>query len=129
MGHPSCLNIILSRTIGPVLIIFGMLHRRFRRQEILNFMTPIPRGDNFGVKGVKLSISLKIFFQSLLLGIDKINIVYSSDDQEMFYLNCKCHDPRGRPVSAIFQPYNDGQAFLCFVLAIFKSYSKNALFL
>ena len=26
---------------------------RVRRQEIVNFMTPTPRGDNFGMKSVK----------------------------------------------------------------------------
>ena len=32
---------------------------RVRRQEIINFMTPIPRGGNLGVKSVKFMYFLK----------------------------------------------------------------------
>ena len=87
---------------------------RVRRQEIVNFMTPHPKGRNCGGKKCKIDVFLKKS-SSLLPGIDQTNQVCSNDDQGRVYQNCKFHDPRGRGSCARVWPY--------------KSWSKNALFL
>ena len=59
-GRPSSsVNIFFSRTTGPILTKFCMNIYWVRRQKIVNFMTPIPRGGNFGVKSVKLMYFLE----------------------------------------------------------------------
>ena len=59
---------------------------RVRRQEIVNFMTPVPRGGNFGVKSVKLILKKS---SSPLPGIVQTKLIYSNDDQGRVYF----HDP------------------------------------
>ena len=46
-----------------------------RRCEIVNFITPQPKGSLMGVKNVKLTYSLKIVFPTLVHGSDKLYIV------------------------------------------------------
>ena len=84
-----------------------------KREEIVNFMTPFPRGGNFGVIRVKLMYFLLIFFSILEHGSEKLS--YSNDDQGRVYQNCKFHDPWGRGPCTRAWPY--------------KSYSENAFIL
>ena len=56
---------------------------RVRRQEIANFMTPIQKRGNFGVK----SGNLMHLVENLLWGMVQTNLVCSNDDQERVYQN------------------------------------------
>ena len=60
-------------------------------------MTPSLRGDNLGVKSVKLIY----IFENLLQStpghrLDKLSTIYRNDDQRRVYQNCKFHDPQDR---------------------------------
>ena len=70
--RPSCVNVLFSRTIGPILtkLVCGIC----RVRKYCKLMTPIPKGDNFGIKSEKLMY----FFKAPLLysrhGSGKISI-------------------------------------------------------
>ena len=55
----SSVNIFISRTTGPILANLVCSICRVRRQAIVNFMTPTPRGGNFGGKKCKIDVFLK----------------------------------------------------------------------
>ena len=60
----SCVNILFSRNIGPILTKLGCSICRVRRQEIVNSMTPNPQEEV--ILGVK-SVKFMYFFKNLLL--------------------------------------------------------------
>ena len=86
--------------------------------KIVNFMTLKAGVNLLQREQISHIVKMHYFFwksSSLLLSIDQTNWIYSNDDQERVYQNCKFHDPQGKGCFATSWTY--------------KSYIENAFFL
>ena len=67
---------------------------RVRRQEIMNFIAPTPRGDNFGIKSLKLMyFSQNLFHSCAWIRQTKCKVMMT---KERLIKICKFHAPWGR---------------------------------
>ena len=77
----------------------------------MNFIAPTPRGDNFGIKSLKLMYFLQNLFHSWAwIRQTKCKVMMT---KERFIKICKFHDPRGRSSCAGAWQYKTYSEIVC----------------
>ena len=105
--RPSCVNILFSRTTGPILTIFYLAFVCGKEMWNCKFYNPSAEGKSYGGKKCKIDV----FFKNRLSNSSAwfrqtiYRKVYHNDDHGRVYHNCKFHDPRGRVSCAKVWPY------------------------